>query len=52
MSTFSDNYIQINQVWPQIQPKKNVQKFAPLIDWTFNWGQFHISIQIEFPDNQ
>ena len=23
-----------------------------LINWTFNWGQFHLSIKIEFPDNQ
>ena len=24
----------------------------PLIDWTFNWGQFYLSIKIELPDNQ
>ena len=31
---------------------KNAFWRLPLIDWTFNWGQFHLSINIEFPDNQ
>ena len=31
---------------------KNAFWRLPLIDWTFNWGQFHLSIKIEFPDNQ
>ena len=31
---------------------KNAFWRLPLIDRTFNWGQFHLSIKIEFPDNQ
>ena len=60
--TFFENLIKINQVWSEailriytgldhfiIDSFQNGFWRLPLINWKFNWGQFHLSINIEFP---
>ena len=47
-------FSEFTQVWTilSLTASKNAFWRLPLIDWTFIWGQFHLSINIEFPDNQ
>ena len=47
-------FSEFTQVWTilSLTASKNAFRRLPLIDWTFIWGQFHLSINIEFPDNQ
>ena len=47
-------FSEFTQVWTilSLTASKNAFWRLPLIDWTLNWGQFHFSIKIEFPDNQ